>query len=375
MAKDYYDILGVSKGASAADIKKAFRRLAHEHHPDKGGGSDEKFKEINEAYQVLSNAEKRQQYDQYGQTFDQARRNGGGPGAGGFGGFNPEDFARASGGFRGGNVNFDFGDLGDIFGDFFGGGGRRTTSSSHGADIEAVMSVPLRDAAFGVERVVELEKQIACSHCGGNGAEPGAQMEPCPTCGGSGQVQTVQQTMLGAFRQVGMCPECRGVGQKPSKKCTVCHGEGRIRGTETIKVKIPAGIRDGQILRLAGKGAAGAHGAAAGDLLVTIRVEADLHFRREGDDIHTQVTISVPQAALGTKVRVPTLDGDVVVKIPAGTQSGMILRLKDKGIPHLQKRGRGDHLVTVVVAIPTKLSSKQKKIFKQLADEAGEETE
>lgn len=379
MAKDYYSILGVSKSATEAEVKQAFRKLAHEHHPDKGTGNEEKFKEINEAYQVLSNKEKRQQYDQYGQTFDQARRQGG-AGPGGFGGFSAEDFARAGGPFGGGfrteNVNYDFGDLGDIFGDFFGMGGSRRkaqTRSRTGNDVEAEMTLTLHEAAFGSEKIFSLRKPLVCERCKGNGAEPGAKIVSCATCGGSGQVEHVQQTFFGAFRQVGVCPECQGEGKKPSKKCSQCGGTGRTEGEETIKVKIPAGIADGEAIRLSGKGSAGERGAASGDLLIRVRVHPDTRFRREGDDIHTETTIGFSQAALGTKIRVQTLEGDVILTIPAGTQSGKVFRLKDKGIIHLRKRGRGDHLVTVTVKTPTHLDGKAKRLLEELAGIQGED--
>ncbi|MFA6908765.1 MAG: molecular chaperone DnaJ [Patescibacteria group bacterium] len=375
MAKDYYQVLGVSKDATEADVKKAFRKLAHEHHPDKHSGNEAKFKEINEAYQVLGNKEKREQYDRFGMTHDEARRQGGAPG-GGYGGFSAEDFARASGGFRTDNVNFDFGDLGDIFGDMFGMGGGRARRAQQGrrkgADIEAVISIPFRDAVFGTEKTFTLNKEIHCSRCSGNGVEPGSKLVTCNTCGGSGQVESVQQTFFGAFRQAGVCPECHGAGQKPEKKCTQCGGVGHVTGQETIKVKIPAGINEGETIRVTGKGGAGMAGAEAGDLFINMRVEKSDLFKRDGDDIYSELHTSVAQAALGTKTAVQTLDGEVMLKIPGGTQSGKVFRLKEKGVPHLRKRGRGDHFVTVVVDIPTRLSSKAKKLYKQLADTEGE---
>lgn len=367
MAKDYYDILGVAKGASAEEIKKAYRTLAHKHHPDKSGGDETKFKEINEAYQVLSNAQKRQQYDQYGQTFEQAQRQGGFGG----GGFSWEDFARQSGGgFQGQNVNFDFGDLGDMFGDLFGFGGgsrtRRTQRARQGGDIQTEMSIDFREAVFGVEKLVDLYKLSTCGHCHGNGAEPGTKIETCPTCGGSGQVRQVQQTILGAFQSVGVCPTCHGEGKKASKKCTECGGSGRVKASEQIKVQIPAGISDGETIRLSGKGEAGTHGSSAGDLYITIRVKPDKEFTREKDDILSEVAVTFSQAALGTKVPVVTLDGEVTLHIPSGTQSGKVFKLKDKGVPHLRSRGRGDHLVTVTVVTPPHLSREQKKLLEEL---------
>ena len=374
MAKDYYSLLGVDKNATEADIKKAFRKLAHEHHPDKSSGDAEKFKEINEAYQVLNNKEKRDQYDQYGTTFDQARRQGN-AGPGGFGGFSAEDFSRAGGPFGGGfrteNINFDFGDLGDIFGDLFGGGVRsrtRTTRSRAGADIEAAVQVTFEEAAFGTEKVIELERQVACDRCGGDGVEPGAKKETCPTCSGAGQVEQLQQTFMGTFRQASVCPECQGEGQRASKKCSSCGGDGRKRGTETMKLKIPAGINDGESLRLSGKGQAGQKGTSAGDLFIRISIAPHSLFSRDGDDVRTTLGISVSDAALGAKKNIQTLDGEVVLKIPSGAQSGKEFRLSGKGIPHLRKRGRGDHFVTGKVVIPSKLSSRERKLYEELGE-------
>ncbi len=370
MAKDYYKILGVEKGASQDEIKKAYRKLAHQYHPDKPGGDEAKFKEVNEAYQVLGNAQKRQQYDQFGQTFGQ----GGAPG-GGFGGFSWEDFARASGGqgpFQGGqqNVEFDFGDLGDVFGDLFGFGrssrARRGGRASRGGDIQAEMTVTFHEAVFGADKIIELYKLITCPHCSGNGAEPGTKIETCKTCGGRGQVEQVQRTILGAMRSARVCPDCRGEGKIPSQKCRQCRGEGRVKQNEKIKIKIPAGISDGETIRLSGKGEAGARGATAGDLFIGVRVTPDPQFKREEDNILSNIDISFSQAALGTKIPITTLEGEVSLKIPAGTQSGKVFRLKDKGVPHLRSRGRGDHLVTVNVVTPTGLSRQQKKLFEEL---------
>ncbi len=372
MAKDYYATLGVSKGATADEIKKAYRTLAHQHHPDKSGGDEAKFKEINEAYQVLGNVEKRKQYDQFGSTFDQA-----GGGAGGFGGFSWDDFARAGGagpfgGSRQQNVEFDFGDLGDVFGDLFGfgraAGGRRSRRTTGGGDIQSEMELGFREAVFGVEKVVELYKNVVCPHCSGNGAEPGTKITTCKTCGGSGQVEQIQRTILGAMRSVGVCPECRGEGKIASQRCKTCRGDGRVRETEKIKVKIPAGISDGETIRLAGKGEAGSRGAAAGDLYITLRVAPDPGFKRKNDNILSDISVSFSQAALGSKIAVSTLDGEVMLKIPAGTQSGKVFKLSDRGVPHLRARGRGDHLVTVTVETPTSLSKKQKKLLEELAE-------
>ncbi|XOU94590.1 MAG: molecular chaperone DnaJ [Candidatus Kerfeldbacteria bacterium] len=370
--KDLYEILGVAKEASQDEIKKAYRKLAHQHHPDKSGGDEAKFKEINSAYQVLSNEQKRQQYDQFGQNFNQA--GGGQGGQGGFGGgMNWDDFARASGGQQGpfgqGGQGAEY-DMGDIFGDIFGfgkRGGASSGASAQGGDIQAEMQIEFKEAAFGAEKVIDLYKHATCSHCKGNGAEPGSKIDTCKNCNGQGKVERVQQTVLGAFRTATVCPECRGEGKKYDKKCKECSGDGRVKESEKIKVKIPAGIAEGETIRLSGKGEVGLKGAPAGDLYVTMRVVNDPNFNREGDDILSEVNISISQATLGDKINIMTLDGEVTLKVPSGTQSGKVFSLKGKGTHHLRIRGRGDHLVTVNIQIPTKLSRDQKKLFEQLS--------
>ena len=371
--KDLYEILGVAKGASQDEIKKAYRKLAHEHHPDKSGGEDAKFKEINSAYQVLGNEQKRQQYDQFGQNFNQAGGNQSGFG----GGMNWDDFARASGGQQGpfgqggaGQQGAEF-DMGDIFGDIFGfgkrGGGERSGGAAQGGDIQTEMQIEFKEAAFGSEKLIDLYKHNTCSHCKGNGAEPGSKIDTCKTCNGQGKVERVQQTVLGAFRTAAVCPDCRGEGKKYDKKCKECSGDGRVKESDKIKVKIPAGIAEGETIRLSGKGEVGIKGAAAGDLYITMRVVNDPNFNREGDDIISEVGISISQAALGDKIKIMTLDGEVVLKIPSGTQSGKVFSLKGKGTHHLRIRGRGDHLVSVKIKTPAKLSRDQKKLFEQLS--------
>ena len=359
MAEDYYHLLGVSRTASADEIKKAFRTKAHQFHPDKSTGDAEQFKKINEAYQVLSDAEKRQQYDQYGQTFDQARRQGGGP-AGGAGPF--------GGGFSG---NVDMGDLGDMFGDLFGfGGGRRGSARpSRGADIRADLRVPFRLAAFGGEEVIQVRHHVRCTECAGSGAKSGTSAKQCTTCNGRGQVQRVQQTFLGAVQSVGVCPTCDGEGTIVSDPCQRCHGDGRREETESITVKIPAGIDAGQRIKLTGKGEAGRRGVPTGDLYLDISIAPDPRFTREEDDVLSDVVIPLTTAALGGTVSVETLDGPVTLKIPAGTPSGKTFSLKGKGITQLRGRGRGNHLATVTIAIPKQLSGKAKKLLKELADE------
>lgn len=342
MAKDYYQILGLNKGASDEEVRRAFRRLAQEHHPDKGG-DQAKFKEINEAYQVLSDSTKRAQYDQYGQTFD---------GAGGPGGFGGQGF----GGFQG----FDMGgiNINDIFGDFFGGGRRRT--EVRGRDIEMDLTLDFKEAAFGVEKVLELYKNDTCSRCGGNGAEPGSEMVSCAKCGGRGQIRQVQRTILGNFESVATCNECAGRGKVPAQKCSACNGAGVHKVAKKIKVDVPAGIANGETLKMHGEGEAVSHGRT-GDLFINISVRPDKRWEREENDIHSAVEISFRDAALGTEVEVETIHGPVILKIPSGTQSGAIFRLRGKGIK--SRRGSGDHLVTVTVLVPQKLTRRQKQLL------------
>jgi len=382
MAKDYYEILGVSKSASDEEIKKAFRKLAHQHHPDKKGGDEAKFKEINEAYQVLSNKEKRTQYDQFGTTFEDAARGGAG--------FSYQDFARGGAGFSWDDIfgsaspfgrssrtqqaegeDFDFGDIGDIFGDIFGLGRsrQRQRRKKRGSDIEMEMQIDFREAVFGTDKVIELYKNIVCPHCSGSGAEPGSKVVSCSTCQGSGQVEQIQSTFLGQMRTVGICPTCQGEGKIAKDKCKKCRGQGYIKDTKKIKIKIPAGIDNGQSIRLSGEGEVGSKGATPGDLYVVIRVKQDPEFERKGNDIYTRQEISFSQAALGDKIQVNTLDGEIMLKIPSGTQSGKIFRLRDKGVPYLQSRGRGDHLVEIIVKTPERLSRKSKQLFEELAEE------
>jgi molecular chaperone DnaJ len=357
MAKDYYDILGVSRGAPDDEIKRAFRRLAHQHHPDKGGDSI-KFKEINEAYQVLGNKERRAQYDQFGQTFS-----GAGPG-----GFRWEDMAQGFG--QGGFQTADF-DLGDLFGDIFGFGGRRarTTRKQAGRDIELTLTIAFAEAAFGLTRTVKVEKAVPCPHCSGTGAEPSAGTSQCSSCGGSGRAEQVQQTILGSIRTVGVCPKCEGTGRVAKKVCETCRGETIVHRAKTLEVTIPAGIENGQTIRLAGEGEAGGRGAPAGDLYILVRVTPDPRFTREGANVLSEATVAFSQAALGAMVSVPTLEGDVEVKIPSGTQSGRILRLKGKGAAKLRGHGRGDHLLTIRVQTPEKFTKRAKKILEDLREE------
>lgn len=359
VAKDYYKILGVSNGASQDEIKKAFRELAHKYHPDKQGGSAEKFKEINEAHQVLSNPEKRQQYDQFGTTFEQAQSQGGFSGFDGF-----RDFS----GFANG---FDFGDLGEMFGfgDIFGGGRKAKSRASRGRDIEVEMQIDFREAVFGAEKVLELYKPCICEKCDGSGVDPESKISTCLNCGGSGRVQTIQRTFFGSFQTVTTCPNCGGEGKRAEKECRGCNGVGVVRASKKIKIKIPAGIDNGETIKLSGEGEAGKRGGKPGDLFINLKVKPDQEFKRQGNDILSKIGISFTRAALGDKIEVETLDGKVKLAIPSGTQSGQIFRLKEKGVPNLGSHGRGDHLIEVAVVTPTRLSRRQRELLEELAQE------
>ena len=353
---DYYDILGVKKDASADEIKKAFRRKAVELHPDKGG--DEKaFKEVNEAYEVLKDKEKRQRYDQFGHA-------GVGGNSGGFSGGNPfEGFS----GFSGQNVNFDFGGgFGDIFDGIFGGGFSRSRASQkpRGRDIEVEVNLSFKDAIFGTETTISLNIDDDCDHCEGSGAEPGHGMKKCPDCNGSGQQTRVTQTLFGPIQQTVTCATCDGRGEVPEQDCSVCGGRGISRKKQDITLKIPAGIDDGATIRLSGRGEA-IKGGDKGDLYVNIHVKADKKFTREGDLILSEEKISMVDAALGAEIEVETIDGPLTMTIPAGTQSHTDFKLSGHGVPHLRAERRGAHIVTIVVETPTRLSKKQRELLEQ----------
>lgn len=359
MGKDYYNILGVDKNASKEDIKRAFRRLAHQYHPDKGGGDGKKFKEVNEAYQVLSDDKKKSQYDQFGSTFEQTQQSGGG--FSGFGGF--RDFSGFANGF---NINME--DLGDIFeGAFgFGGGGKRTAyGPRRGEDMEVMMEADFKEAILGSEKEIELEKDIICDRCSGNGAEPGTKISKCPSCKGTGQVKHAQRTIFGTFQTVTTCPECNGLGKRPEKVCAKCGGAGIAQGTKMIKVKIPAGIDNNEVIKLSGQGDAGREGGPAGDLYIKISVKPSHKFRRAGYDIYTKEYISFKQAALGDKISVQTVDDGVKLKIPEGTQTGTMFKLRGQGVNKLRGFGRGDHFVEVIVRTPDNLTRAQKKALEE----------
>jgi len=365
--KDYYKTLGVAQSASQEEIKKAYYKLAHKHHPDKKDGNEKKFKEINEAYQVLSDKSKRAQYDKFGRVFE--------------GGFEQPgfDFTWAWG-RPGGTRGFDFGNLGDL-GDLsdmveelFGFGIPRTRRKRkdvrRGNDIKVLIEIPLEDTLKNQEREISLAKAVTCSRCQGKGAEPGTKINECFSCRGTGQVQQIKKTFIGSFTTWTTCPECKGEGQKPEKPCNVCKGEGRIKAKEKIKIVIPAGVDSNQILKFIEKGEAGKKGGKAGDLYIQIFVKPHSVFRRKGDDLYIKVPISFSQAALGDDIDIKTLEGkEVSLKVPSGTESGKILIISGKGIPHFSGYSRGNLYVELVVRTPKKLTKEQKELLEKLKEE------
>jgi molecular chaperone DnaJ len=359
--RDYYEVLGISKNASADEIKKAFRKLAVKYHPDKEGGDEAKFKEANEAYEVLKDQQKRQRYDQFGHA---------GVGGNGGGGGNPfEGFQ----GFGGQNVHFDFGDggLGDLFGKFFGGGGQgQQRGPVRGRDVETSIDLTFEQAVFGVEKDLHVTLDDTCSHCKGTTAEPGYELKVCDTCKGSGQQTKIMNTIFGAIQQQVVCPTCDGRGKVPEKVCSVCRGKGTERKSQTIKLKVPAGVDDGATIRLSGRGEAIANGEK-GDLYVHLRVKPHKKFTREGDIILSEEHVDMVAAALGTDIEVDTVDGPITMKVPAGTQSGTDFKLSSHGVPHLNRDSRGPHIVSIVVDTPTKLSKKQKELLQSFHDHKG----
>ncbi|PIZ56218.1 molecular chaperone DnaJ [bacterium (Candidatus Torokbacteria) CG_4_10_14_0_2_um_filter_35_8] len=362
MAKDYYEILGVSRDVSQEEIKKAYHKLAHKYHPDRGG-DEAKMKEVNEAYATLRNPKKRGQYDQLGQTFD-------GAGASGFpGGFDFSGFQR--GGTR---FDFDFSDLGgfsSVFDDFFGRDreGERE-AKTRGSDLEMEVEISLKDAVFGTEKEVEINKYVTCRKCSGSGTEPGSKVITCQKCGGSGRINSTRNTFFGTFSTITTCPNCEGEGKIPEKKCTECGGIGRVRSQESLKVKIPAGISDGQSVRLRGKGESGVRDGVAGDLYVTIRVKPNRFFIRRGFDLDCVVPISFVTATLGGVVSILTIDGkDVDLRIPAGTEAGKNFRIRGKGVSLMNSSGRGDQIVEVQIETPKKLSQKAKRLLEEFNNE------
>ena len=359
MAKrDYYEVLGVDKSASADEIKKAFRKAAIQYHPDKEGGDESKFKEVNEAYEVLKDSSKRQRYDQFGHA-----------GMGGStGGGNPfEGFGGSYG--QGQEVHFDFGDLGlgDIFGNFFGGngGGGQKQRRSRGRDVETSIEIGFEQAVFGTEVDLNLSLEDTCEHCKGTTAEPGHELITCDQCKGSGQIVTATRTIFGNIQQAQTCPKCRGSGKVPEKTCSVCGGKGTKAKKQEIRLKVPAGIdEDGATIRLREHGEAIANGPK-GDLYVHVRVKSHKRFTREGDLILSEEHINMVDAALGTEIDVDTVDGPIKMKVPAGTQSGSDFKLSDHGVPHLKSNTRGAHIVTIQVDTPTKLSKRQQELLEE----------
>jgi molecular chaperone DnaJ len=355
--RDYYEVLGVPKNASEADIKKAFRTLARQYHPDanqEDPKTGEKFKEINEAYQVLSDADKRAKYDQFGHAAEQMGGTGGNP----FEGMGGAD----AGGF------------GDIFDMFFGGqmGRQRQRGPARGADLQYEIDLSLEEAAFGVRKEIRIPRTEACETCHGSGARPGSQPVTCSKCRGTGQVQQATNTVFGRFVNVAACDRCGGDGKIIENPCPTCRGRGQVQKIHTVEVNIPAGVDTGHRLRMSGFGENGERGGGPGDLFIVMRVKPDGRFRREGDDLVSEVGISMVQAALGTEVEVPTLDGAETVKIAEGTQHGDTIRLKGKGVRHLRGSGRGDLHVVVSVKVPKGLSVRERELLRELAELRGE---
>ena len=364
--RDYYEVLGVSKGASDDDLKRAYRKLAKKYHPDVNPGdkdAEAKFKEVNEAYSVLSDKEKRARYDQFGHAGVDPGYGGGG---GGFGGFDMGDI-----------------DLGDIFGSFFGGGGfggfggggGRRNGPQKGESLRASLTITFEEAAFGCEKEISLNRTEPCDACQGSGCEPGTTADTCPDCRGTGTVRIQQRTPLGVMASTATCSKCRGTGKIIHTPCKACGGTGSVKKSKRITVTIPAGIDDGQAISLRGQGNAGKNGGPAGDLIVSVRVKPHPQFQREGTTVLYEHKVTFYQAAMGAELEIPTIDGKVKYTLPAGTQSGTTFRLRGKGIPELRGRGRGDQYVTVRVQVPTSLSSEQKEALRAYAQTMGEDVQ
>ncbi len=345
--RDYYEVLGVNKNSSEEEIKKAYRKLARQYHPDvnKEPDAETKFKEVKEAYDTLSDSQKKARYDQFGHEDPTA----------GFGG----------GGFGGGA---DFGDFGDIFDMFFGGGGRSRNPNAprKGADLQYSMTLEFKEAIFGKETDITIPKEEECDTCHGSGAKPGSKVETCSVCKGSGQQEVVQNTPFGRIVNRRVCNACHGQGKTIKEKCPTCHGSGKVRKHKKIHVKVPAGVDDGSQLRVSGEGEPGTKGGPAGDLFIILRVKPHDFFERDGEHIYCEIPLTFTQAALGDEIEVPTLEEKVKLKIPAGTQTGTNFRLKGKGVPRLRYGGRGDQHIKVVVVTPSNLTEEQKELFKQL---------
>jgi len=352
--RDYYEVLGVQRNASAEEIKRAYRKLAMQYHPDRNREEDAsaKFKEVNEAYEVLHDGEKRQMYDRYGHA-----------GMRGPGGGNAQDFSNFTG-------------FSDIFEEFFGFGRSNATNRRaprRGADLRYMLTLEFEEAIFGSDKEIEVAHSDNCPVCQGSGAEPGTSPKRCPQCNGTGEVRRMQQTILGSLVNVSTCDRCNGEGEIVATPCHECRGYKRVQREHKLTVQIPAGVDDGTQIRLAGQGEPGANGGPAGNLYVQLKVKEHKFFRRQDNDILLDVSINIAQAALGDEISVPTLDGDVTLKIPAGTQTGRTFPLPDKGVPFLRRQGRGDELVTVHLMTPESLTEDQRKLLKQLAKTLGKE--
>jgi molecular chaperone DnaJ len=370
--KDLYEVLGIKKDASDSEIKAAYRKLALQWHPDKHQGekdAEQKFKEINMAYEVLSDKKKRQQYDTFGAAGGgHGGFGGGGPGGGGFGGFNGGGFDFS--GFTDGASNF-----ADIFETFFSGGvssrGRKKkTGAVRGNDIEASIKISFEEAVFGCEKELEITKPDVCKNCKGTGIESGSSIVTCPTCRGTGEIRSVRNTILGQMTTSHTCDECNGEGKIPEKKCSVCHGTTRVRTKENVKVRIPAGVDNGSTIRLNGKGEGGMKNGQSGDLYITLQVTPSKKFVRDSYDIHSEVKIHLLQAVLGAEINIDTIYGSETIAIPAGTEDGKVFKLKNKGVSKIGGDARGDHLVKIRIDIPSKLSRQEKELYLKLAEES-----
>ncbi len=361
---DYYELLGVAKGATQDEIKKAFHKLAHKYHPDKGG-DEKKFKEINEAYQVLSDREKRAQYDQFGGVFENGQ-------PGGNQGFDFNWAWQNKSQRQGQEFEFDFGDIGDVFEEFFNSGGQRTVKKDikKGKDIQVDIEIPLEKILKETVEKITLAKNVVCHRCNGNGAEPSTKIKECFSCRGTGQVQQIKRTIFGSYTTFAICPECQGEGTKPEKPCNVCKGEGRVKAEDIIEVVIPAGVDTDQIIKVGGRGEAGRKGGKAGDLYARIFVKKHSVFERRGDDLYALLAINFSQAALGDEIELKTLEGtNILLEIPAGAESGKILRISGKGVPHFGGYGRGNLYAELKVKTPKKLSREQKELLNKLKAE------
>ena len=359
--RDYYEVLGLKKGASDDEIKKAFRKMAMKYHPDRNPGdknAEEQFKQINEAYSVLSDPDKKSKYDRFGHAgVDPNAGFGGDGGFGGFGGFG------GAGGFE---------DIFDMFGGMFGGGGarqRRRNGPMKGNDLQKAMTITFEEAAFGTKKEIQISKYVECATCKGSGAEPGTSKKSCPKCGGTGEIRTTQKTPFGTFQSSSPCPDCGGTGQINEHPCRDCGGTGKVRKTVTISVDIPAGVDNDSVISIKGQGEPGSNGGPNGDLYVVLTVKPHKFFERKGQDLWLEIPITFDQAALGDDITVPTLEGKVSYKVPPGTQPNTVFRLRGKGIKSLRSSRKGDLYVRVILEVPTKLNGKQKKAIQNMAKE------